>query len=80
MLFRSSMTIPTTKSSRYSTTYDNAAEGRLESYTYLYNLQTQVTVFNDVRNHPWGALEDFSGESHVLFLDLDAGYMPEFIV
>lgn len=29
----SSMTIPTTKSSRYSTTYDNAAEGRLESYT-----------------------------------------------
>lgn len=29
----SSSTIPTTKSSRYSTTYDNAAEGRLESYS-----------------------------------------------
>ena len=29
----SSSTIPTTKSSRYSTTYDNAAEGRLDSYT-----------------------------------------------
>ena len=27
-----------------------------------------------------GGLQDFSGEGHVLFLDLDAGYMPEFIV